>query len=381
MLTKVRVQGFKAIFDTKTLELPPLAVFLGRNGSGKSSLLEALQWLQESIWDGIQAATRSRFVSFKDLINRRAGKIALDLEFSNTRYYLEVGATRPDDSYGVLTESCSVGKTVARREEIETKAKNRREIVGGVPVRDRDTLALSLVRGTKARGASSLLSFFRRAVFLRLSPTLIARPGPLALPAKGPILDELGSNLPALLKSLAPPQKEKVLLGLQEALAGSAKIEKVAVIENDLTQSGTVALEERMRSRGGTKAYRLPAWVLSEGTRRLTAIYTLLAMKPPPSLIAIEEIENGLDPWTLVLVLEALKRAAENGVQIILTTHSPYFLDRLDPDQVFHVVRRQGDSSYRLITEYKEVADYEGVVPPGVMYLSDYFEDKAKDKK
>lgn len=380
MLNKVRVQGFKAIVDTGPLILPSISVFLGRNGSGKSSFLESLQWLQECFWGGIQAATRSRFVSFEDLINRRTQSIVLDLEFASLSYHLEVGQAGANDAYGVLSETCTVRQARARRKAISTGAKYRRQIAGGSAVEDRDTLALSRLSETRAKGTSDILDFLRRAVFLRLSPAAMGGPGLVTLPAQGPLLDEKGSNLPALLLSLKPPQRKQVLKQLQEALEISAHIEKVAVNENNLTQSGTIALEEKMQGPDGIRGYKLPAWVLSEGTRRIAAIYALLAMDPPPSLIAIEEVENGLDPWTLNLVLNALQSASANGIQVVLTTHSPYFLDQFDADQIFHVSRQEGNSRYRRIVEYPEVAEYEGIVPPGVMYLSEYFPDGTKKR-
>ncbi len=42
-LQSLRVRNFKAIVDSKTLKLGPLTVFIGNNGSGKSSLVEALE--------------------------------------------------------------------------------------------------------------------------------------------------------------------------------------------------------------------------------------------------------------------------------------------------------------------------------------------------
>lgn len=375
MLSHVQVRGFKAIHDTQVVPLSPLTVFLGRNGSGKSSLLEALQWLQESLWDGLQAATQRRYVAFKDVLNNRSQTTQLDLTLRQDSdpaqaisYHIEVGASSPTGEVGVevRAETCQYASAI----EIRTGAPGQRYIAESVPAFDPDSLALALVRGTKATGAMQLNEFLRRAVFLRLNPAQIARPGPLALPAKGPLLDEGGANLPALLRSLGKEQRKQAFQHLRDALAGRADITTFGLIEDKTTQTGTLALTERAE---GTTAFTVPAWVLSEGTRRLAPIYTLLALRPRPSLIAIEEIENGLDPWTLSEVLAALQQAADEGVQVLLTTHSPYFLDKLDPDQVIHVSRRDGESRFRRITSYKEVAAYEGTVPPGVMYLSNYF--------
>lgn len=55
----------------------------------------------------------------------------------------------------------------------------------------------------------------------------------------------------------------------------------------------------------------------------------------PPQVLLIEEPENGLHPYRLNEVIGTLRYLSENkGVQIIVTTHSPYLLDRVEPEQV-----------------------------------------------
>ncbi len=84
----------------------------------------------------------------------------------------------------------------------------------------------------------------------------------------------------------------------------------------------------------------LPSWLLSTGTLRVVALLALLRHPEPPPLIVIEEIENGLDPRTIHLLVEEMRYAVENGItQIILTTHSPYLLDLLSLSQIVVVER------------------------------------------
>ncbi len=234
-------------------------------------------------------------------------------------------------------------------------------------VRDGDALALAQVSGIRAQGAERLLRYMRDSVFLRLSPTAMARRGRLSPRARGPLLDEEGGNLVSLLHRMTQAQGEWVASQISSIIRG---VEAVEVVPQG--ELGYFATHERMRSRGGNKVFPIPAWLLSEGTRRLTAIFALLAREPRPKLIVIEEIENGLDPWTLRFVFKALREASEQGVQILLTTHSPFLLDHVESEEVIHVTREHGETRYTRIEEYAEVADYKGVVPPGAMYLSGY---------
>lgn len=368
-LTQVQIKGFKAIYDSGAVPLRPLTLLIGRNGSGKSSLVEAIQLLQSAAADGLQQSILDRYRSFDNLLNRRGSaknrvRFQLDLlrGAAPLRYELEFS------SVGVLTEECREGRTKAQRQTVRTRSDRVRLIAKGPPIRDRDVLALSHVTKTGATGAKELLDFLRAAVFLRLSPDVLSRPEPLTRPARRPVLDETGAGVVALLRALTKAQREKVARSVAAIISG---VEEVKVLQ-DATR-GYYATTERMLSRGGSKAFDVPAWMLSEGTRRLTAIYALLARTPRPSLLVIEEIENGLDPWTLQRVFGDLRVAADEGVQIIVTTHSPFLLDHVGIDDVLHTRREQGDTTYKPIRSYDDVIKYDGIVMPGAMYASGYF--------
>jgi predicted ATPase len=379
VLTQLKISGFKAVKDSGNISLGKLTLFIGRNGSGKSSIIEAMQWLQEATVDGLLAATDERFGSFDELRNRRSTEIGLSLTLAGgpreVRYELWVGYEKGQGPF-VSSERCREGRTRSTRTTIISRNVPSghvvRTIAGGNPIRDGDQLALHQVKGTNARGAQRLLQYLRGAVFLRLSPTAMAHRGRLRR-AKGPMLDEEGRQLAALLSEMTRDERKWV----SEQVATIIRdVEGVDVVDEG--GLGYFATHERMLARGGTRVFQIPSWLLSEGTRRLTAIFALLATRPRPSLIAIEEIENGLDPWTLQFVFQALRDAADDGVQIILTTHSPFLLDHVHPDEIIHVTRAQGETSYTPIDGYQEVAKYKGMVAPGAMYISGYFQGKKK---
>src|SRR5260370_36494369 len=86
--------------------------------------------------------------------------------------------------------------------------------------------------------------------------------------------------------------------------------------------------------------FKIPGWLLSTGTLRLVALLALLRHPNPPPLIVIEEIENGLDPNSVYLIVDEIRRAIADGrTQIILTTHSPYLLVLLYIDHIMLVNR------------------------------------------
>jgi predicted ATPase len=124
------------------------------------------------------------------------------------------------------------------------------------------------------------------------------------------------------------------------------------------------------QGRNGSSLFDIPSWMLSEGTRRITAIFALLVHDPPPSLLCIEEVENGLDPWTVLTVLKALQAAVDAGTQVIVTSHSPWLQDHVDLQDILFVERVKGTTEYRRFADKEEAKRFASEVPPGARYVN-----------
>jgi predicted ATPase len=361
-LTKVRLERFKAAFKPGEIALGPFNVIIGRNGSGKSTLLEALQWVDTTLRHDTRRASQ-RYYGVHDLINLRGDaepryfEVALwwcDEQDADWFYGVKIV-----DDNGLATvewERLTSGKDIL----IDTASDGSRE------VREPDRLALG------RHSPAFLREFWERAVFLRLSPTQLAMGSPAKRLSYEPLLDEEGQMLPALLNELDDEQRESLVEAVKEILPG---IEGIEVSEASGGRDVRVhySLLERMpyRGRSGMSQFPIPAWMLSEGTRRLTAILALLHRDPAPSLLCIEEVENGLDPWTVQTMLGHLQQAARRGIQVVVTTHSPWLLDHVPIDSIVQVRRKDGDTIYERFSERPEVQAYDPRVPAGTRYVNE----------
>jgi predicted ATPase len=93
----------------------------------------------------------------------------------------------------------------------------------------------------------------------------------------------------------------------------------------------------------------------SDGTLKMLAYLTVLYDPEPPQLIGIEEPENQLHPRLLHELSEECRRATASS-QLMVTTHSPFFIDRLKPEEVWVLYR--DEYGY---TKAKRTADMRGI--------------------
>jgi predicted ATPase len=86
---------------------------------------------------------------------------------------------------------------------------------------------------------------------------------------------------------------------------------------------------------------RIPSWSMSDGTIRFLAHLLVVFGASPPPLVCFEEPENYIHPHSLELLAHVLKKASTRS-QILLSTHSPYLLNFLEPDDIIVVEKHEG---------------------------------------
>ena len=105
---------------------------------------------------------------------------------------------------------------------------------------------------------------------------------------------------------------------------------------------------------------------------RLVALFAALRHPMPPSLLCVAEIENGLDPRTIQMVLADIRRVTEAGrTQVMVTTHSPFLLDQVPLESLVLVSRDEGQlPRFTRPAESKVVREWANSFAPGQLYTS-----------
>jgi len=117
------------------------------------------------------------------------------------------------------------------------------------------------------------------------------------------------------------------------------------------------------------KSTPLPGWLLSSGTLRVIALLAMFETPKKPSVLFIDEVENGLDPRTVGLLLEQIEREfTERSMQIIVTTHSPYFLDMVPLSAVIVCEKMAEGSSFVIPSSQESLDVWKTKFSPGKLY-------------
>ena len=211
------------------------------------------------------------------------------------------------------------------------------------------------------------LSFLRSWYLCYFSPDK-ARQIQMAQPT--PYLDRIGSNLNNVAQYMYrdnPGEFRKILADIQGKLPNIKKIEPLRL------DNGQVVL--RFFQDGFSEPFYSQR--MSDGTLKLFAYYLLLHEKNPRQLVFIEEPENGLYHHYLSDLAMEMDRSVGTGYskQLFVTTHSPFFVNALTPEQVWVLEKdEKGFSSAKRASEYRFVKELtEEGAPIGDLWYSKYF--------
>ncbi|MBK9442916.1 MAG: AAA family ATPase [Comamonadaceae bacterium] len=351
-ITSIAVENFKALRSSGTVRLRPLSVIIGNNGSGKSSLLEAAETYVRILDLGVEGAMK-HWQGFEHIWHKGAQsgkasnaplakqpnpmKLTLNLKLDKARAKVSV-AVNTADKGNLLYIQQERGQIASTKFERNVVGKNVNLSFFGLKYSD--DLRASIEGASRSVGGSTMLLPFlgafdkvtrslRSTLFLRLNPDTIGQLQSVSRSGQRIHLAGDGSNVAEYLIDLrerSPSAFEQITHALQYVLPYASDVEPKVLDAGIIRRSYVQLLESK---------YEIPGWLMSSGSLRVLPLIATLLDPDPPPVVFIEEVENGLDPRTVGLVVDLMRSAAQSGrSQIIATTHSPYLLDMLDLDDV-----------------------------------------------
>ena len=424
----IRIKNYRVLKDITlgklwhspaTEPLTPMTAVIGKNGVGKSSLFDAFGFLSDCLKLGVEEAcdvrgrggfgrihaqgsggpiefevyyrqdTRARPITYE---------LAIDLD-SGSRPYVARERLRQrregqrrgwpfsflmmKDGLGVAWKGDAQGRQEDEGEQIEfdwdiflRKLEEEESAeTEFIELKDKRKLGIVALGALKQHPRIAAFRQFLEGWYLSYFTPDAARSLPLAGPQRR--LNAHGGNLGNVVQFMErehPDRFERILERIAERIPGIDRI--------DTERSSDGRLLLRFNDRGFTDPFY--AQQMSDGTLKVFAYLLMLEDPDPPPFICIEEPENGLYHKLLEVLAAEFRRHAtgeSNTSQIFVTTHQPYFVDALKPEETWLLEKEtDGFATIRRASNDEIVqAMVDEGLPLGSLWYSDYLERSEAD--
>ena len=422
MITSLQLINFKN-FANEKLRVGPFTVIVGANASGKSNIRDAFRILHgigrgytlaeiiggkygvggQREWASVRGAADEVIRFGRSSFSLRVGMDRVRIQAKegrrrrlarSARYSIKINRdeTRPG-IFRVAREELEVGSKMiyashpgeddpVHAQDDDTHLLLRMEKTGDqrkfghrIPVRP-DQPALTQIR--EHRKVAKLHKDYAAAVadilanmrFLDLEPNRMRQatfPGQM-------VLGDGGENLPTVLREICADRKRKEILAEWTRELTPMDVQDFEFPTDPTT--GLIQLAFREKSDRIVSAY-----AASDGTLRFLAMLAALLGRNPARLYVFEEIDNGIHPSRMRLLLDLIEgQTAKKDIRVVTTTHSPDLLsmvgdDTFDNTSVVCRRRDTDDAVIRRIAELPRADELRRSQGLGPLHVSGWMED------
>jgi predicted ATPase len=361
-IEELSVINYRALRNLNLKGLTPLTVFLGPNGSGKSTIFDVFAFLSECFSVGLRKAWDKRG-RFKELRTRGSdGAIVFELKYREKpkspiiTYHITIEEERKGPyvaeewlqwrrgskgkPFRFLDFEMGAGKVITGEEPDEHDQRMEERL-------DSPEMIAANTLGQLAKHPRvSALRRFITGWYLSYLTADNTRGTPEAGPQER--LSATGDNLPNVIQYLKEQHEDRLDQILKTLSRRVPQLEKVYA---ELMPDGRLLLQIK------DAPFERPilAKFASDGTLKMLAYLTVLYDPDPPQLVGIEEPENHLHPRLLPELAEECREASAR-TQLMVTTHSPFFVNGLRPEELWVLYRDKNG-----YTQAKQAAKMKGI--------------------
>ncbi|MBD2579738.1 AAA family ATPase [Oscillatoria sp. FACHB-1406] len=390
MIKKIIVENWKS-YRYAELPLDPLTILIGNNASGKSNLIEALEYLSRisrgyslgsPFQDNLVDVTPLRG-SIELLTFQRQRKFSLSaiVQGNSSQEYTYKIVISPGQIFSIQEESLVCNTDDRNLFKVEKPgyglAEQRLKIKIGDPKQEEPYVSSrSLFRGERSilsdlsflnpenQGIQKLFDEIKEVTLILISVFTLS-PSPERMRGYSHLSDVIAadaSNIAGVLSMQSSEQAQEFKNLMTRYFHNSQEGDIREIWAEPVGRLKEDAMLYCREQWPGSKTFEVDARSMSDGTLRFVAILTALLTRPKGSQLIIEDIDNGLHPTRFKQLLAMLKEIGEKReIDVLVTTHNPGFLDELDPELIpFTVVCHRdsetGESKLTLLEEIDHFA-------------------------
>jgi predicted ATPase len=386
-IESVRIKNFKVLQNIEIKDISSMAVFVGKNGVGKSTIFDVFDFLQDCLEQNVKKALELRG-GFREVVSRGHSNdpISFEIKFRPEKnlplvtYILDVSnkSDRPVVSREVL--QYRRGRNGATWRMLDFANGQGTAISGRVSSYD-DVKHGENMRAQKLespdilaiKGLGQFSDFETVTTFRKMVENWVVSDFRIqearSTDQKAVYSEHLshsGENLSQVAKFIYETQPE-IWITIQEKMKNH--IPGIEDIQTIRTEDNRLLL----KFKDGTFKDPFLSRYTSDGTIKMFAYLLLLHDPNPCALLCVEEPENQLYPEMLDVLAEDF-RAYSNQGQIFISTHSPDFLNAVAPEEVIVLEKEKGFTVARKLSEDKEVRSlFEGGDKLGWLWKQGFF--------
>ncbi|CAC9428516.1 FIG01209802: hypothetical protein [uncultured Gammaproteobacteria bacterium] len=372
-IESLKIKNFKAFKNAEMKDIPKFCVIVGSNGSGKTTLFNVFGFLKDALSTDVNTAFNKRG-GFDEVISRGSeDNIEFEIKFKakNTyknnpiiTYFLSIaqknGKAVVDREilkyrrgakglpWEFLNFSCGKGKAVINEQMLDSTEEKDLE-------REEQTLKSPDILAIKG-----LAQFEKFPAVIALSELIdnwhvsdihVNEARNIQQADYAEHLSTLGENLSNVIEYLHNNHKEQldeIIKVLKQRIPGISNVEAKTI------ETGQVLLKIQDESFDKPFLVRY----ISDGTIKMLAYLVLLYDPKPYPLLCVEEPENQLYPHLLAELAEEFRAYANRGEQVFVSTHSPDFLNAINVEEVFLLVKEKGYTTINRASEDKQIVAY-----------------------
>ena len=319
MIKQVSIKNYKCLQDV-TVDLERFTVFVGANGSGKTSMLQALDLLCRTF---------------------RVQPGQLDVEFKQNRTYgsteeVEVSCLSDDMQYRYRTSS----QPQQHHQKWSGEGASFAKVSG----------PLEWKQWQQQHGT------LPNPVWLRLDPNVLRQP------AQGEDIRTMGDNGRGMHRALSSMMLER----RNDFFKLEADLTRIVPSVKQLQPTAEHEIRFDTINGKGLRAYQV-----SEGTLLTLGLLTAIHGANKPGVLLLDDLDRALHPKAQRELIELLRgvQLTNPEIQIVASTHSPYMLDSMTPNEVLVTsLRDDGSTACEPLTRHPKFSKWKDEFHPGEMW-------------